>query len=322
MAVYASVVEKGSLTRAAEAQGLTKSTISQQLKAFEDELGVQLLNRSTRSLHLTEEGAKLYRAARSMLDIAHQAFDDIATTHDGPVGSIRLTAPHNLGVMFLDQCIVEFRQRYPNVVFDLVLDDNIVATIEEGFDLALRVGWMRDSSLFSRKLSDFEMLVCASTAYLQAHEGIDGPQDLPRHEWISIKQLGFRNAIAVTDNLGRREEVKINTCIETNSGLAAREFILRGGGIGVLPSYAIRSELDAGTLTRVLPDWHLETAAIFAVFPDRDHMANRIRLFVDYLAERAEGLFSETANTRRRLPARPAGTLARRAQPRLRDAPE
>lgn len=291
MAVFASVVEKGSLTGAAEALGLTKSTISQQLKTFEDELDVQLLNRSTRSLHLTEEGAQLYRAARSMLEIANQAFDDIATTHEGPVGGIRLTAPHNLGVMFLDQCIVEFRQRYPNVAFDLVLDDTIVATIEEGFDLALRVGWMRDSSLYSRKLCDFEMLVCASTAYLEAHGRIAGPEDLPGHDWISIKQLGFGNAIAVTNGAGRRAEVKINTCIETNSGLAAREFILRRGGIGVLPSYAIRSELEAGTLTNVLPDWHLETASIFAVFPDRDHMANRIRLFVDYLAERAEGLF-------------------------------
>ena len=293
MAIFASVVEKGSFTRAADALGLTKSTVSQQLTRLEDELDVQLLNRSTRSLHLTDEGTNLYRAARSMLDTANQAFDAISTAHEQPVGRIRLTAPHNLGVTFLDQCIVEFRQRHPKVEFDVMLDDAIVATIEEGFDLAVRVGWPRNSSLYSRKLCDFDMLICASAEYLRRHDGIESPEHLHGHDWISIKQLGFSDAIALTNDRGRRVQVRINTKIETNSGLAAREFIARRGGIGVLPGYAIWPDLQAGSLVRVLPDWHLETAAIFAVFPDRDHMTKRIRLFIDYLVVKAQELFGQ-----------------------------
>ena len=294
MAIFTSVVEKGSFTRAAEALGLTKSTISQQLKRLEDELDVQLLNRSTRSLHLTEEGARLYGAGRSMLDIANQAFSDVLSLHEAPVGRIRLTAPHNLGVTFLDKCVVEFRELYPKVEFDVVLDDTIVAMIEEGFDVAIRVGWPRNSSLYARKLCNFEMLICASDEYLNGHDRIRAPEDLLHHDWISIKQLGFGNAIALTNGRGRRVQVKVRTKIETNSGLAAREFISRCGGIGVLPAYAIQAELAAGSLVNVLPEWHLESATICAVFPDRDHMTKRTRLFVDYLAERAEHLLQQS----------------------------
>lgn len=295
MAIFASVVEKGSFTRAAEALGLTKSTISQQLRKLEDDLDVQLLNRSTRSLHLTDEGARLYGAGRSMLEIANHAFSDVSSRHEEPVGRIRLTAPHNLGVTFLDQCIVEFRRMYPGVDFDVALDDSIVAMIEEGFDLAIRVGWPRNSSLYARKLCDFEMLICGGGDYVRGHRRIDVPEDLLHHDWISIKQLGFGDSIALTNERGRRVQVKINTRVETNSGLAAREFISRGSGIGVLPGYAIQRDLASGAIVRVLPDWHIETATIFAVFPDRDHMTKRTRLFVDYLVEVA-GRLSEVHN--------------------------
>ena len=293
LAIFANVVEKGSFTRAAETLGLTKSTISQQVKKLEDELDVQLLNRSTRSLHLTDEGARLYGAGRSMLDIANHAFSEVSSLHEEAAGRIRLTAPHNLGVTFLDQCIVEFRGLYPGVDFDVVLDDSIVPMIQEGFDLAIRVGWPRNSSLYARKLCDFEMLICAGGDYFREQRRVGAPEDLLQHDWVSIKQLGFGDAIALTNGRGRRVQVKINTRIETNSGLAAREFISRGSGIGVLPGYAIQPDLKSGTLVRVLPDWHIETATIFAVFPDRDHMTKRTRLFVDYLVDVA-GRLAET----------------------------
>lgn len=285
MAVFVQVVDCGSFSKAATALGLGKSVVSAHVAALESKLGTQLIARSTRSLTLTEDGAAFYEGCRQMVDSAENALATIESRREAVNGTIRMTTSYNLGVSFLIPQLAAFRERHPDVQFDLVLEDAVSRVIEERFDLALRVGRLADSGLFATELTRCRLVLCAAPAMLRKLPAIVEPQQLCTLPWVAITQLPhYERVDLVHRETAERLSVRLAVAVRSTSGIAARAFILRGAGLGLLPDYAVFADLAAGRLAEVLPQWReLEERPITAVFPSREGMSLRVRLLVDFL---------------------------------------
>jgi len=284
MAVFARVVEAGSFSAAAANLGLGKSAVSEQVRALEHRIGVQLLARSTRALALTADGRRFYARCRQMLEAAEGASVELDAQRQEPSGTIRLTAPYNLGLTFLIAQLSSFRALYPRIDLDVVLDDSIVNLIEAGFDLALRVGPLTDTGLHAIRLVRCRMVVCAAPAWVSSNFLPRNPEDLMKVPWVSISQLPHPERLVLANRNGARRTVRVRAAVRTNGGNAARSFIACGAGVGILPDYAIKDELATGALVRVLPEWYEEKERpISAIFPSRAQMPARVRVLLDFL---------------------------------------
>lgn len=294
MGIFARVVEEGSFTEAAEKLELGKSVISQHVKTLEEELGVQLLNRNTRSHHLTDEGARFYERCRHMLDAAEVALSEVAMDRHEPKGVLRVTAPLALGTSALFiEAVRKYRKAYPSVSLELHLEDAVIDLIGSGFDLALRVGWLANSSLFARRLAPFRLLLCATPRYLREHGVPEHPEELVNHELIGLNILPHPDRLMLGNDLGKRVTIKTDPAIATNTGAAACEFTLASLGVGLLPDYAVQSELHQGFLVEVLPSWRTREGSISAVFAHRERLSPRTRLFVETL----DGCFGQSSDS-------------------------
>lgn len=283
MAVFERVVEAGSFSQAAVGLRLGKSVVSEHVAALEKSLGVTLLIRSTRSLSLTDEGRAFYDRCHQMLEIARAAREDLAQD-EHPRGTIRLTCSHNLAVTFLIRMLAEFHDRYPQVVVDMVLEDALVNMIEQGFDLAIRVGVLSDTRMHAVPLGETSLVLCASREWLRRHPPVTRPEDLVDANWISISVLPHPDRIHLIHRDGRQQSLRFRTAARTSSALAAREFVREGIGISVLPDYSVRDDFAAGTLVRLLPEWREPTMRpVSVVYPRANQMPGRTRLLIDFL---------------------------------------
>lgn len=316
MAVYAKVVEAGSFSAAASSLGLGKSVVSEHVSALERSFGVRLINRSTRSLTTTEEGRRFYARCRQMLDAAEGARLDLDDRRQRPTGTIRLTASYNLGLGFLIERLARFRVQQPELEIDLVLEDAVVNLIEEGFDLALRVGQLPGNRLHAAPLGRCEMRIYCAPAYLERHPRPREPDDLTAAPWISITQLPHPERLALQHRSGRRQTVRVRPAVRTNTGIAARSFIAEGVGIGLLPDYGARSLEATGALVRLLPEWREQDRPISAIFPTRDHMPLKTRTLLDFLRAEFERVgAAPEAPGRAKVPIGPAGAAAAASTP-------
>jgi DNA-binding transcriptional LysR family regulator len=291
MAVFVEVVERASFSKAAAALGLGKSIVSAHVAALEKRLGAQLLTRSTRALSLTQEGSHFYESCRRMVSAGEEAFAAVESNSVSVSGTIRLTSSYNVGVSFLIAHLARFRQMHPAVSFDLVLEDSVSHVIEERFDLAVRVGRLPDTGLFATELGTCRMLLCASPSFLKDRSRISKPDDLAKVPWISITQLPHPEKLhLVHARTGQRLTIGLDASIKTHSGIAAREFVRCGAGIGLLPDYAVEQDLQCGDLVRILPAWNeADMRPISVVFPSRDRLPTRVRLLIDFLRESLSG---------------------------------
>ena len=287
MAVFVEVVEHGSFSKAAAALGLGKSIVSAHVAALEKRIGTQLLTRSTRALALTQEGNVFYENCRRMVSAGEDAFATVESHRASVSGTIRLTSSYNVGVSFLIRQLARFRQTYPDVTFDLVLEDSVSHVIEERFDLAVRVGQLPDTGLFATELGTCRMLVCASPAFLETRPKIKKPDDLVGLPWVTISQLPHPEKLhLVHGRTGQRLTLSLHGTIKTLSGIAAKEFVKCGVGIGLLPDYAVDKDVAQGDLVRILPAWNeAHDRPISAVFSSRDRLPTRVRLLIDFLRE-------------------------------------
>jgi DNA-binding transcriptional LysR family regulator len=280
MAIYVRVVESRSFTTAAAKLGLGKSVISQHIRALEEGLGTRLIHRNTRSFRLTDDGDIFFNRCVVMLEAAEAAVEAIGSGETVQKGIIRITAPHNLGLMFVVGLVHRFRKVFPGIKVDLALDDAVVNIIEEQVDVAIRVGPLRDSTHRVVKLSSYELVLCAGRSFA------DGqlpkiPEDLVNVPWIELHRASIGNRVTLIHADGSTKTVKVYPQINTNSGLAAQAFIGLGEGIGILPNYAVRAEMKNGSLIRILPEWSLPSANISAVFAS-NRISARLRLFVEF----------------------------------------
>ncbi|WP_198409151.1 LysR family transcriptional regulator [Magnetospira sp. QH-2] len=285
MVIFARVVEAGSITGAAKMLGVPKSTVSRRLAELESRIGVRLLQRTTRSMTLTELGAAYYEHCAHIATEAEEA-DRLASLDQAePRGWLRVSAPVEMGLADLGRLIGEFMAMYPQIRVQLDTSNRFVDLVQEGFDLAIRAGDLADSSLIARRLGSDRPVVCASPEYLALHGTPTHPRDLETHAAVMFGGIGDRKSFHFTKDDDPVTVVQ-TARLSANLIAVARDAAIVGSGIAILPGGVCRSALESGELVAVLTDWSLPETGIHAVYPSPRHLTTKVRTFIDFLAER------------------------------------
>tara|TARA_R110001583_G_scaffold195522_2_gene375103 strand:- start:8512 stop:9420 length:909 start_codon:yes stop_codon:yes gene_type:complete len=285
VAVFVQVVSRGSFTAAAETLGLSKSVVSKYVTRLEDRLGARLLNRTTRRLSLTEVGRAFFeRSQRGLLEI-EEAEAEVSRLQGEPRGELRLSSPMSFGILHLAPLLPALQARYPELTVDMVLDDRKVDLVEEGFDLAIRIGELPDSSLVARRLGPCRHVVCGSPAYFARNGVPQSLEDLSQHAAITYRYTNAPDEWHFLAPDGDHRQVSVTSRIKMNSSLALREALLNGAGVTLTPTFVVGADIRAGRLRAVLQGYRAMEVSIYAVYPQRKHLSPKIRAFVDFLAE-------------------------------------
>lgn len=284
--VFAKVAELGGFTAAADALGLSKSMVSRQVSALEDQLGVRLLNRTTRRINLTEAGTVVFERAQRIVAEAQEAAEE-ATCVEGAVrGQLRINAPMSFGISQLGPVMPEFMERYPEINVDLVLNDRRVDLIEEGFDVSLRISALTDSSLIARQLAPVERYIVGAPAYFEKHGVPKRPADLADHDFMLYTLLARPNQLEMTNAKGEKEQVELKGRFLCNNADAMVGMMLKGMGLVFSPDVLCHEHLKSGKLVRVLEDWSVPPLTLHAIYPHTRHLAAKVRAFVDFTVEK------------------------------------
>ncbi|TCV94700.1 DNA-binding transcriptional LysR family regulator [Luteibacter rhizovicinus] len=287
LAVFAALVRAGSFTAAADQLGTTKAMVSQHLAKLEEELGIVLVVRSTRRMSLTEAGELFHADCVRILADAEASIERLNACRETPRGLLRVAAAGDHGPTIVAPALAAYAQAFPDVTVELVIADSIVDLIAERFDVAIRLGWLRDSSLRATRLAGFRQIPVGAPDYLARHGNPDHPADLAKHHWIALAVLSSPTRWTFTDATGGEHAVRTNPVTSSNSTHAVREFVRAGHGISVLPDYMLADDLASGALRPLLPGFHLPDGGIHAVYPGAKPSA-KVRAFIDLLRERVE----------------------------------
>jgi DNA-binding transcriptional LysR family regulator len=285
MEAFVRVAEAGSFSEAARRLGWSKSVVSRQVSALETRLGARLFQRTTRSLALTEVGEAYFeRCSRILADI-DEADTSVSSLQAAPRGRLRISAPVSFAVRHLAPLLPLFLDAYPQVDIDLALNDRMVNLVEEGFDLAVRIGKLEDSSLISRQLAVSRRVLCASPDYLRRMGVPKTPDDLAGHCCLSYSNLNPSDEWQFVTADGRRWPVTVHGRMRVNNGDVLREAALAGVGLTIAPSFLCGCDLQAGRLVSLLADYIRQDGAIHAVYPHARHLSPKVRAFIDFLVE-------------------------------------
>src|SRR3954469_8988352 len=285
MQVFALVVETGSFAKAAERLALSTSAASRHIAELETHLQTRLLNRTTRRVSLTESGRAFYQRAVQLLADLAEAEEEASSAAVIPRGTIRLTTSVNFGVRHGAPAIAAFLAEHREVRFDVSLSDRMVDLVEEGFDLAIRIGGPGSENLVARKLGETRVVPCASPAYLAAHGAPQVPEDLEAHNCFTYEYVTPRNVWRFRDASGKERAVRVNGNLHSNNGDLLAEAAARGAGIVFEPAFIVGPDVRAGRLVPLLQDFEPAPVPIYAVYPSRKHLSAKVRLFVDFLLE-------------------------------------
>ena len=284
MRVYALAVEKGSLSAAAAASGISATMAGNHLRTLEKRLGMQLLSRTTRRQHLTPFGEDYYQRCKEILRLVAETDEQAQKLQLAPAGKLRITAPVSFGTEALMPALSDYLERYPQVSIDLVLSDRVVDLLEEGFEAAIRVGPVPDSALIARPLAPYRLMICASPAYLARRGTPARPDELSQHECLS-----FSPSAAAHWRLEDQEHicrVPVSGRLQVNQGQALRVAALRGMGIVLQPAILLEDDVRAGRLVQLFPQHQLATRPMSVLYlPDR-YRSPKLRSFVDFVVER------------------------------------
>jgi len=284
MTAFVQVVESGSFAAAAKRLKVAPATITHHVRSLEDRLGIQLLNRTTRSVNLTEVGSAFYKRAAQILAEIEEAESIASEAHSTPRGTLRLNTSVTLARV-VTPLIAEFSTIYPEVSFELIMTDRMADMVEEGFDLALRAGPLRDSSLVSRRVALGRLVLCASPDYLARRGTPYQPTDLTAHNCLIHVTSFSGNVWRFTDPTGE-QAVEVSGNLRTNSIEGLRAAACAGQGICLLPLVTVGDDLKTGHLVRLLSDFKTSEAVIQAVYPASRHLSVKVRTFLDFLVKR------------------------------------
>lgn len=285
MAIFATVVDRGSMVAAAEVLGMTASAVSQQIRKLEDSTQVSLLHRTTRKLTLTEAGATFYQSCAQVLALAQQAEQRLAELRDAPVGELRIAAPVGFSGRPISAALAPLLQAHSGLSLTLLFHDEQIDLIEQRIDLAIRVGTLQDSSLVARHIGDSRMLLCAAPSYLARKPSISRPEDLVGQDWLALNR-DLQNSMLTLQGPGDEvQKLRIESRVSCNNILAVRHFTLAGMGISLQPEQEIRGELAAGSLRALLPDWQLPPFGIYLVTPRREAQPAKVRYAIEALRQ-------------------------------------
>lgn len=284
MKTFAAVVDSGSFVGAADSLGHSKAAVSRYVNELEARLGVRLLHRTTRRLSLTPEGEVFLRRCRDLLADLDDAEAEITSQNDTARGLLRVNVPVTFGIRRLATLWGPFRDRYPEVRLDITLVDRVVDLVEEGYDLAIRIGKLSSSSLVATKLTDTRLVVCAAPRYLDAHGTPSHPEELADHAVIGYSYWSAGDEWNMEGPDGR-VTVRTRACIQTNNGDTCLAAALAGQGIILQPDFVVGDDVEAGRLVELLPEYSAGDLGVYAVYPSRRHIAPKVRALIAFLSE-------------------------------------
>lgn len=290
MAIFATVVTRGSMAAAAEALDMSPSAVSQQIRKLEAQAQVTLLHRTTRKLTLTEAGEAFYRSCAQMLAIAEEAEQRLGEWREAPVGELRLAAPVGFSGRLITEALRPLLENHRQLRLQLFFHDEQIDLVEQRIDLAIRVGNLADSSLVARHLGDWHNLVCVAPAYLRRCGAIDHPEQLLQVDWLALNTRGHSQPLHFEGPDGESCRLRLEPRVAANSMLALRQFTLDGLGVSLQPEPEVRDALEEGRLLRLLPRWSLPGYGIYAVTPRRDAQPAKVRVAIEALRRHLGGL--------------------------------
>ena len=284
MSVFSKVVTAGSLSAAARDLGVSTAVVSRRLAALEARLGVRLIHRTTRRLALTDEGASYHEACARILGEIEDADAAAAAKRIEPQGLLKVALPASFGHKHIAPLVPPFALRYPKIQLAFSLSDRTVNMVEEGYDLAIRIGELEDSSLAARKLAPNRRVVCASPEYLRRHPAPRTPIDLQQHNCLTTNDLQMNWEYKAPD--GKRGTVRVAGHYACDNWEVLREWAMAGLGVALKSTWDVRRQLEEGSLIPLLPGYDFGTdVAIYAVYPHRRYLPAKTRAFIDFLAE-------------------------------------
>lgn len=285
MRAFIDVVEAEGFSAAARKIGRSKALLSKYVRELEDELGALLLNRTTRQFSLTEAGHTYFRRASEIVREVDSLADAVRESSGDVRGRIKLSAPRTFADAPIGQSLIDFARAYPDIILDIQLDDRFVDLVEEGFDLAIRITRLENSSLIARRLSPFHIKICASPDLIARHGKPTRPQDLTHLPCIIDTNGRWLSNWPFMGENGEMTSVPVTGRMEVNSPHAVRAAGIAGLGFVTLPDFIAQPALDDGTLVSVLDEFVPPGGGIFAVYPHRRYLPAKVRVFVDYLVQ-------------------------------------
>jgi DNA-binding transcriptional LysR family regulator len=286
MAVFAKVGDLGSISGAARALGLPKSTVSRAVARLEAAYAARLVERTTRSVTLTEIGRAVHGHCQAMVTEAENAEAEVAAYQGHPSGRLRVSAPYVIGHIILKPHIADFLQRFPDIDLQLQLTDRLLSPVTDDFDVVVRVGWLEDSSVVARKITDVNAILLANRAYIEAHGQPESPQELGDHAVIGFPLLGSR-AMVLTNGKDR-VQVPIWSRFACNDPLMNLEMVQRGLAIAPVASLLAAEPIKSGACVRILPRYSLlDQPSVYALYAGRTSLSPKISVFLDFLTDLA-----------------------------------
>ena len=278
------VAEHESFTRAAKELGISTAQVSRQISALEKRLNIKLLYRTTRKVSLTEEGRVFYQHCRSVLDGLDAAEQAVSNLQSKPQGRIKLTAPVTYGEQQLLPLINDFMVQYSDIEVTAFLSNQKIDLIDGGYDLAIRIGQLSDSTMMAKKLSRRTNFVCAAPTYLEKYGTPRSLSDLSQHNCL-LGTRDYWHFIENGKNADKEKNLRVSGTVQYNSGHSLVDAALKGLGIVQLPDYYVQQYLASGELVSLLDNYREPEESIWAIYPHNRHLSPKIRLLVDYLAE-------------------------------------
>jgi DNA-binding transcriptional LysR family regulator len=285
MNVFVKVVEQGSFARAAERMDMSTSAVSRHVAELESYLATRLLNRTTRRISLTESGQAYFERALHLLADIEETEAVVSSSTVNPRGTIRLTCSTSFGVPHLAPAIGAFQAKYPDVHFDISASSRFVDLVEDGLDLAIRIGDIGNPNLIARRLGSMRLIACASPDYLKRRGTPKHPDDLAKHSCFTYEHSPLKSLWPFRNRDGSEMKTRISGGIHADNGEMLAALAVAGAGIALEPCFIIQPLIDAGLLREILKQYQPAPYPIYAVYPSRRHLSAKVRTFVDFLAE-------------------------------------
>lgn len=281
--IFARVARTGNMSAAGREMGLSPAVVSKRISLLEERLGARLFQRTTRQLTLTETGEGYFKRVIDIIALYEEAEDFVSRRNTNPRGLLKVAAPSSFATLHIAPHLTAFQEKFPEIELDFQLTDNIVDIIREGFDVAIRIGELADSSLVARKVAPDHRVLCASPAYLANHPAPKKLSDLQRHNCLLT---GSQDTWRLRDKDGKEHHVRVEGNLRSNSSDFVREGLRQGLGIGFRSTWDIAPELESGELEIIMPEYcGSANFAVHAVYPCREFLPAKVHAFIDYLSE-------------------------------------
>lgn len=285
MQTFVRIVETGSITKAAEQMNTVKSAISRRLSELEKRLGVSLITRTTRNQTLTNNGKSYYQQCLRIIADVAEVESSIRSEHGALFGSIKMSAPLSFGIRHLAPALRLFNQHHPDIIFDIEFNDRKVDLIEEGFDIAIRIAHLSDSTLMARKLTNIQLVLCASPSYLDKNGIPSTPHDL-KTDHVKVKYSASPEVWTFKQADKKVMSIKVPTILTSNNGNYLCEAAIAGQGLILSPDFICYEAIKKGQLVRILSEYNdnIDIPA-YAIYPQNKHLSQRVRSLINFLVE-------------------------------------